>query len=176
MRVAALCALCALWTMAACRDERAAAATAQQLAAASRLTGTWDIRLELEPHTSVRAQRDTVASGTIALLVDHRGLLDSDELRGISNVGVYDLETEKFGWGRDDPTHPSTAMARTLPMTAARGPHDSVDVILSPGSATLSVRMAGILEGDSIRGRWTAESFRTGGGAGRFIMRRRARR
>jgi hypothetical protein len=148
------------------------AATPRSTAAAQQLSGTWDVLLLLDPHSTMRPPAVASVAGTVALIVDHRGLHDTDALRDVTHVGVYDVDFGAFGWGTDDRSTPATALARVAALEV-HGTHvDSVHVELSPGSAVLMVRLSGTLRGDSVSGRWEAEAFRAGGGSGRFVMRR----
>ncbi len=148
------------------------AATPRNTAATQQLTGTWDALLQLDPHSTMRPPAVGSVAGTLALIVGHRGLPDTDALRAVTHVGVYDVDFGAFGWGTDDRSTPATALARVAALEVQGTQVDSVHVVLSPGSPVLMVRLSGTLRGDSMSGRWEAEAFRAGGGSGRFVMRR----
>lgn len=150
--------------------------------AARRLVGTWQLQLirdgvHVEPGAVGEVRK---AEGTVTFLTDRVGRVSATELPGATHSGVYDLDLSPLGFMPDTPGPVPAAVARVGPGGAASdgaGPSgrttaDSVFIVLSPGAGRLYVMFAGTMRGDSIGGRWRAESFSAGGAAGDFVMRR----
>jgi hypothetical protein len=130
------------------------------------LDGAWVTRLTLESHLLGRAgpQERTVA-GDIALL-RNPSLATEPGLSGSpTHSGTYAARLRPFGFEIRRNHDPPTVVARL-------GPRDSVEIVLQPNGES-PVRMAGVLTGDSITGRWWYAPHRGGSASGRFSMRHR---
>ena len=147
--------------------------------AARRVVGSWDVVFTIDPHASVSLSY-TAASvrGTMVFTTDHHGPASMDALHDITHEGSYDLDFSPFGWTTRSADAPAVAIARVAAggdaTASARAGPDSLFVVLSPGTERFAVRMAGVLEGDSASGVWSARAYSAGGGVGRFVMRRHA--
>jgi hypothetical protein len=152
-----------------------------QQADATRLVGVWDVTVVLErPLTQLYDSMVTARQvrGTMAFTENRSSDVRSPDFGIVTDKGVYDLDLSSFNlpMGADDRVQ--SAVARTAPMHAegaiagqTQG-RDSVTIALEPGDSRLTVRLTGVLVGDSIAGSWTAEFLRTQA-TGRFSMQRR---
>jgi hypothetical protein len=146
---------------------------------AARLVGVWDVAMMLDhPFLigRVGSGESQPVAGTIAFTENRQGERDVEDFGVVTDRGASDLDLHSFSLplGRDD--HDETVVARTSSvLPTSRGGPDSVFVLLRSADGQLSVLMSGLLEGDSIRGRWAAEYLRNGTD-GRFTMRRHASR
>ena len=181
--IATACALFALSSTivaAACTDGDAAN-RAETLASPSalRLIGVWRATFWLDrPATLTRYAADSSpVVGTIAFTEDTHGLVSADELAGPTHDGVYDIDFSRFGFETRASGDFPGAIARISEAPRGKGAqtgHDSLSIVLSPGTQFMTVRMNGEIHGDTIAGVWTAATYRSGGGSGRFVMRRQA--
>jgi hypothetical protein len=132
----------------------------------SALDGAWVTSFTLESHLvgEARLQEQTIR-GEIALL---RNPLVSTE-PGLSgsptHSGTYAARLRPFGFEIRGSHDPPTVVARL-------GARDSVEIVLQPNGES-PVRMAGVLTGESITGRWWYAPHRGGSASGRFSMRHR---
>jgi hypothetical protein len=145
-----------------------------------RLSGSWEVSFQPDPRSSTLAMHASAArvTGTIVLATAHHGPTAVRELQGITHAGAYDLDFQPFGWttrGGNDPAPVVARLRPLLPTPSDSAARDSVFLVLSPGTSRFSVRMAGMLDGDTVRGTWSASSFSAGGGQGHFMMRRSIR-
>ena len=137
-------------------------------APARNLVGTWDATFQLDRAVIVTA---TVApsapvTGAIAFVESHTAAVDAPQLHAPTHTAVYDLDFRPFGFDLGVGGSKPVGVART-------SAPDSVVVFLAPSGSLFSVRLEGVLTGDTLRGIWNAESSRAGAGGGRFILRRR---
>ena len=158
-------------TLACAPDESAARARLLDSPAARRLVGAWDVTFQLDVATSVAVRPATTppVTGTLVFAEDRYGHTSSRELGEATHDGVYDVDFGPFGFSSRAAGDVPVAVARV----ASASPHESLYVVLSPGTAALAVRMTGTISDDSAAGQWRASAFSAGGGAGRFIIRRR---
>lgn len=142
--------------------------------AARRLAGTWTVSFAADSlATPALSAAGAVVAGTLILTAEQHGAPDVDELRGITDDGVYDLDFRPFGFTSGTP---AVLVARVVAGAGEVGKGasaDSVYLVLSPGTPRFAVRMAGIVAADGAAGVWSASAFSMGGGAGTFVMRRR---
>ena len=156
-------------------DEGSRAATLAS-PAARRLNGSWQASFSLDgPATVTQYARDTSqVAGIIAFAADNHGVVSAEELASPTHSGAYDIDFSRFGFStRTSGSFPEViARVSVVGNLNGRPEADSVSVVLSPGSQLLTVRMTGLMAGDSIVGGWTASGYRSSGGAGRFVMHR----
>jgi hypothetical protein len=182
LRCVASAALLALVvTMVACDGAPHADRTGLlERADAKRLIGAWDVTLVLERSiTPLDDARDLERSvpGTIAFTENRGSELEVTDFGVVTHKGVYDLDLTSFRLpAADDGRFPyaiarTTALRSTQERLASVGGDDSVSVALSPGDSHLSIRLTGLLTGDTIAGAWIAEFVRSQA-SGRFVMRR----
>src|SRR4051812_4968884 len=142
-----------------------------------RLVGTWEVSFQADPGSTTLAMRASpgAVTGTIMLATAHHGPTAAGGMQGVTHEGAYDLDFRPFGWTTRGDNDPAEVVARLRPRSARATDsttRDSVFLVLSPGTSRFSVQMRGTLEGDSVRGSWSASSFSAGGGDGRFVMHR----
>jgi hypothetical protein len=150
-------------------------------AEAKRLVGAWDVTFILEhPLTSLRDARVMAPpiSGTMAFTENRSSDISFPDFGSVTNKGAYDLDLTSFNLPMGADRRLQSAVARTAPVPAEQGSaqrspgRDSVIIALEPGDSRLTIRLVGVLAGDSIAGAWIAEFLRTEA-TGRFTMRRR---
>lgn len=168
---AALAAGAMYATLACAPDETPARARLLNSPAARRLVGAWDVTFQLDVATSVAVRAATAppVTGTLVFAEDRYGHTSSRELGEPTHDGVYDVDFGPFGFSSRAAGDVPVAVARV----ASASPRDSLYVVLSPGTTALAVQMTGTISDDDAAGQWRASAFSAGGGAGRFIMRRR---
>jgi hypothetical protein len=141
-----------------------------------RLAGSWEVSFAADPHSTTLSMHAaaSVVTGSIVLATAHHGPAVMGDIRDITHEGAYDLDFRPFGWTTRGDDDPAVAVARLSPGSRSgdSSTPDSVVVVLSPGTSRFSVQMRGLLKGDSVQGTWSAASFSSGGGNGRFVMRR----
>lgn len=148
--------------------------------AAQRLTGSWSVRLALDAGAAraMPAAPPALARGTLILTADQLGHVATVRLPGATHGGVYEIDVAGLGFVPDVEEPVPVAVARVVPGRAGGSPDgtrvtpDSVFIVLSPAAERLAIYLAGEMRGDSITGRWRAESFSAGGRAGTFAMHR----
>lgn len=134
-------------------------------APAQRLVGVWTVAFHLDrPMMLARTPTRRDVSGTIALIENHSGSPSFAVLPAALHQGTFDIDFTPFGFDPRERGDMPTAVGRTAA--------DSVEIVLAPEAAHITVLMHGRLSGDSISGTWTALSH-TAGGGGQFVMRRR---
>ena len=149
-------------TVAACERSRPDSEAADLDA----LDGTWVTSFTLESHLVGEAgPRERTVSGEIALL-RNPSLAGEPGLSGsATHSGTYAARLRPFGFeirrSHDAPT-----------LVARLTPRDSVEIVLEPDGES-PLRMAGVLAGDSIAGKWWYSPHRGGSASGRFSMRHR---
>jgi hypothetical protein len=104
--------------------------------------------------------------GTISLTLNEEGRsAPGFEEEPPMFFGTYDIPFERAGF--------ELSPTSGIPAVVGRIRGDSVDLKLAPDSR-LTIIMTGVLDHDSIAGRWATEYRRAGiDGAGRFVLRRR---
>lgn len=137
----------------------------EEPADAAALTGNWTAVFTLESHAAPGPIPSGPVRGEIVLLPD-ASLLPEAGLHGApTHVGSYELRFRPFGFemsgGRDVPA-----------LVARLVRDDSVEIVLQPDREA-PLRLAGVLSGDSVTGRWSFASYRGGSASGRFVMLRR---
>lgn len=164
----------ALVVASACRrDSSRQRRAALETTPARRLVGVWDATLWLDrpiaPGTDPRNPPRHVV-GSMAFLEDHVGSVSSEELRGSTHVGVYDIDFRPVGFQPRGPDGFPDMIARTVARptgqstAGAAAPSDSVSIVLDPGSSRFPLRLQGMMTADSISGTWTAGQALGGGG------------
>jgi hypothetical protein len=139
-----------------------------EAAFAEELEGLWDVRYSISqpPVLTTNARQAPKIAGRIALISNESITTGYPEVTTVTNYGSYDVNFSKFGFDSPQWGKPSTVVAGRLGK-------DSAIVLLSPGASTVSIRMAGRVYPDSIKGKWTVSLTRISGGGGDFIMKRR---
>lgn len=175
----ALLALSSTFVAAACTDSDPVN-RAETLASPSalRLIGVWHATFWLDRLSTVtRYAADTSpVVGTIAFTEDTHGLVSADELTGPTHDGVYDIDFSRFGFETRVSGDFPAAIARITEASRVSGvqpSHDSLSIVLSPGTQLFAVRMNGEIRGDTVSGVWSSSAYRAGGGSGRFVLARR---
>ena len=158
-------------TLGCASDETPARARLLDSPAARRLVGAWDVTFSLDVATSATVRPATTPSvtGTLVFAEDRYGHTSSRELGEPTHDGAYDVDFGPFGFSSRAAGDVPVAVARV----ASASPHESLYVVLSPGTTRLAVQMTGTLDDDSATGEWRAAAFSAGGGAGHFTMHRR---
>lgn len=149
---------------------------------AARLVGAWDVTLMLERPLTQR--QDSIRSslpvtGTMAFTENRRGAALFAGFGLATDKGAYDLDLASFGLPVGADSRTQTAVARTTPARRERsgrgersGGADSVFIALDPDDSRLSVRLAGVMIGDTVAGVWYADYLHASASGG-FTMRRR---
>ena len=171
---------CALASAACYGSEHADRKGVLERSDARRLIGAWDITLILErsitPLDDSRGVERAVV-GTIAFTENRSSDLEAPDFGVVTHKGVYDLDLTSFRLPPANDARIQVAVARTAVVRSAQeniaglDGEDSVFVALNPGDSHLSMRLAGLLAGDTISGDWVAEFVRSQA-SGRFVMRR----
>jgi hypothetical protein len=146
---------------------------------AARLVGAWNVTIVLERPLTILADTSAIrpVTGSIAFTENRQGDLEVESFGLVTHLGVSDLDLHSFSLplGHDD--RERLVIARTAPIVRVRGTgtsvaKDSVSILIQTADEQLNVILAGILTGDTVVGRWTAEHLRNEA-AGRFVMSRR---
>jgi hypothetical protein len=130
------------------------------------LVGAWDVRLSLsEPYPLGVAPKTRRICGTIGFVENHEMSAPSTD----DDRGVYDLELSRLGLGwLDVPSYPIAVARSNAPTDNGGGGHDSVAIVLNPGSSERIV-LLGHYDDRGINGEWTAQSAR-GTAVGAFLL------
>lgn len=152
----------------ACGD-RSSVEQGSRVALAERLTGTWDVRFEVDrppllTEQDIRSLR--VVEGQLAFLTNRSLDASYPQLATPTNYGTFDVDFSPFGFEARNRHRTPTAVAGWLSA-------DSVEIILAPDENRTIVRMRGRSAGDTVAGVWDVSISRVGGGGGGFVMRRR---
>jgi hypothetical protein len=153
--------LLVLFAVTGCKASR----SDEESANAAALTGTWVVDFTLESHVAPGPlPLERTVRGEIVLL-QNPSLSREAGLRGEpTHSGSYTARFRAFGF--------EMSGGHEVPALIARlAPSDSVEIVLQPDREA-PLRLAGILSGDSVTGRWSYASYRGGGASGRFVMRR----
>lgn len=136
--------------------------------AARELVGAWDVTFIANTLATslARSARDSVTRGVLTFALTTHGAPSMYGLRGVTHIGVYDVDFSRLGFAPAGAGGVTTSVARV----GAAG--DSVHMVLSPDADRFSVRMEGVLADGRGSGTWSATAFSAGGGMGRFVMRR----
>jgi hypothetical protein len=166
----------------ACRgNDRAHRERLLERADAEQLVGAWDVTLVIErPLTPLQDARATArpVTGMLAFTENRNSEETFADFGGVTHKGAYDLDLTSLGLPLGDDARTQSAVARTVPVRGApehtqrRPAKDSVFIALLPGGSHLSIRLTGLLVGDTIAGSWIAE-FARASASGRFSMQRR---
>ena len=145
-------------------------------AAADRLEGAWDLSLRLERAMSLSptaAALPFTVRGAVTMMGNRRTDVSFPSIPQPTQIGVYQLALDSLGLARWDENEVPGLVAREARKLAnAPSDHrDSVVIVLNPGIPTRVIRLLGVIDGDDVRGAWTAESPLGGGGT--FLLRRR---
>jgi hypothetical protein len=133
------------------------------------LTGAWDARLSLTSAYQIGAH-DPVARticGTIGFVDNHHRVVTGTQ--HAEAIGAYDLDLSRLGlhWSAGE-AYPEAIVSIAWDGKASRAPHDSVTIVLDPGS-TERIVLLGRHVGAGINGRWLAQSLR-GTATGHFSL------
>jgi hypothetical protein len=130
------------------------------------LAGMWDVHFHLDAGYDLRrggAPRDV--RGRVALVPNHSLDESYPDIGRPTNYGTYDVDFTPLGIeprSRD----------QTPTVVAGWRSRDSVQIVLTTGSPSLSVALSGRAVGDSVVGTWRYTLSRAAGGEGTFILRR----
>ena len=145
---------------------------------AARLVGAWDVTMILERPLTQLADSAAIGrsvTGSIAFTENRRGAREADDFGVVTGRGVADLDLHAFSlpFGGSEPE--GEVVARTAPIVApsAAAARDSVLLLVQSADGRVTVRLDGLLAGDTIAGLWSAEFLRNDAG-GRFTLRRSA--
>ena len=141
-----------------------------------RLEGTWDVSLRLERPMSLSptaAPPPFTVRGAMTMLANRQTDVSFPSIAQPTQIGVYQLPLSALGLARwEDGEVPGLAAREMRPAAGTPGDHpDSIVIVLNPDHSTRLIRLLGVIDGDDIRGVWTAESPLGGGGT--FLLRRR---
>lgn len=161
----------AVAVMLACGD-RSGVEQRSRVALAERLTGTWDVRFEVE-RPPVLTERDVrsrrVVEGQLAFLTNRSLDVSYPNVATPTNYGTFDVDFSPFGFEPGNRHRTPTAVAGWLSA-------DSIEILLAPDENQAVVTMRGRTAGDTVAGVWDVSISRVGGGGGRFVMRRHRER
>ena len=142
------------------------------VASAETLDGAWDITLRLErPLSFVDDEQPMPRSvkGRISLLDDRYGSQQYRRTGTLAFVGVYDMNVVALGL-------PAPGIG-AIPGVVAQRAHavqvasaDSLFLVMNPEFPRHSLRLSGVISGDTASGIWMAESPLGGGGS--FALKR----
>ena len=155
-------AICGVMMLAACHPDMAAWRNELANPAVARLGGAWAIELRADSAAYGRAAPGHT-SGTLSLALNRDRALNSAGRPPLA-FGAYDIPLSDLTVSTgDDPSTPAVWVERRS---------DSLVITLAP-EAKWPIRLAGAWNGDSIVGRWHAESEPGPAGNGNFALRRR---
>jgi hypothetical protein len=150
-----------LLALPACKPSR----PGEEPANAAALSGKWVADFTLESQAApgpIRSER--TVRGEMVLL-PNSSLSPEAGIRGVpTHSGSYTARFGAFGFELSGGHEVPTLIGRLF-----RG--DSVEIVLQPDREA-PLRLAGVLSGDSVTGRWSYDSYRGGGASGRFVMQR----
>lgn len=158
-----------------CHGEATPYARAPAVSAYRDMDGVWDVILRLERPMSFAEEGRAIprnVEGRITLLEDKTGRPASTRIRVPTFVGVYDIDVGALGLPAGELGAVPGVVARRAPSApAASNAHtDSVFLVMNPEMPGHSVRLSGVIAGDTARGSWTGESPLGGGGS--FVLQR----
>lgn len=144
-------------------------------AAIHRLVGTWDATFtRIGPDG--RDDPDAI-HGTIALVQDSYGHVETAQLTTADEIGVYDVDFRPFGFDPREGGGIPTLLATVTADSSDETPTEHVRMVLHPGDTRVAVVLDGILTHDgmlthdAITGSWQTDS-RTASGSGHFTLTR----
>ena len=129
------------------------------------LAGLWDARFQIAGQTDARSAAPENVQGRIALFPNHSLTASYEGIGTPTAYGTYDLDFTPLG------IEPRARDETPTVVAGWRG-QDSVVLVLTTGSPSLSVTLRGEAVGDSIAGRWSYTLSRVSGGEGSFALRR----
>lgn len=138
---------------------------------AAKLSGVWDITLELDTPLSFRTKAGRLPrqlTGQVAFLDDRLADRTFAAMRNPTNVGVYDIALDSLELPPWDARLVPGLAARVVPMESGR---DSIYMVVNPETPGHTLRLWGVFVDDGAKGMWVADSPLGGGGI--FMLRRR---
>lgn len=156
-------ALCALPVLLACAGDLGQQRPALDSSHAGKLTGTWDITLQLERPMSLRtpAGLPRQVSGSLALLEDRHAERSFAAMKDPTHIGVYDIALDSLELPPWDAGLVPGVAARVVPAESGR---DSIYILVNPETPGHMLRLSGIFADDGAKGTWVADSPLGGGG------------
>lgn len=149
----------------ACND-RSALDRQAQAPRTRRLIGTWDASFHLERPLVIGSDSGSMkqhVQGELAFLANRSVNRAYPTMKSPSAYGAFDVDFTPFGFDARSDDETPVAAAGWLST-------DSLEIILGDPHSDITVRMRGLVTGDSIAGSWRVLVSRTGGGGGRFVM------
>ena len=156
--------LCALPILLACAGDTGQQRPATDAAQAAKLTGTWDITLQLNRPLSLRTTGGGLprhVAGSIALLEDRHAERSFAAMKDPTHIGVYDIALDSLELPPWDVSLVPGLAARVVPSASGR---DSIYIVVNPETPGHMLRLSGVFAGDDVKGMWVAESPLGGGG------------
>ena len=156
--------LCALPILLACAGDTGQQRPATDAAQAAKLTGTWDITLQLNRPLSLRTTGGKLprhVAGSIALLEDRHAERSFAAMKDPTHIGVYDIALDSLELPPWDVSLVPGLAARVVPSASGR---DSIYIVVNPETPGHMLRLSGVFAGDDVKGMWVAESPLGGGG------------
>ena len=162
--------LCALPVLLACAGDSAQQRPATDSSHAGKLSGTWDITLQLERPLSLRTTLGGLprhVTGSVALLEDRHAERSFASMKEPTHIGVYDIALDSLELPPWDASLVPGLAARVKPSDSGK---DSIYIVVNPETPGHMLRLSGVRDGDDVHGIWVAESPLGGGGT--FMLRR----
>lgn len=156
--------LCALSILPACSGDGGQRRPATDAAQDAKLTGTWDITLQLDRPLSLRTTAGGLprhVTGSIAFLEDRHAERSFEAMKDPTHIGVYDIALDSLELPPWDVSLVPGLAARVVPSASAR---DSIYIVVNPETPGHMLRLSGVFAGDDVKGMWVAESPLGGGG------------
>ena len=157
-------ALCVLPAIFACSGDARQQRAALDRTHAGKLTGSWDITLELDRPMSLRTTADALprhVAGSIALLEDRHAERSFVAMKDVTHIGVYDIALDSLELSPWDVSLVPGVAARVVPQDSGR---DSIYLVVNPETPGHMLRLSGVFAGGDVKGLWLAESPLGGGG------------
>ena len=162
--MASVVALCVSAMVLACSGDARQQRSALDHTHAGKLTGSWDLTLQLDRPMSLRTTADALprhATGSIALLEDRHAERSFTSMRDPTHIGVYDIALDSLELPPWDASLVPGVAARVVPQDSGR---DSIYIVVNPETPGHMLRLSGVFAGDDVKGTWLAESPLGGGG------------
>lgn len=167
---ATIITLCALPVLLACAGDSAQQRPATDSSHAGKLSGTWDITLQLERPLSLRTTLGGLprhVTGSVALLEDRHAERSFASMKEPTHIGVYDIALDSLELPPWDASLVPGLAARVKPSDSGK---DSIYIVVNPETPGHMLRLSGVFADNGAQGIWVAESPLGGGGT--FTLRR----
>ena len=161
---ATIVALCVLTILSACSGDARQQRAVLDHSHARKLTGSWDITLQLDRPMSLRTTADVLprhAAGSIALLEDRHAERSFAAMKDPTHIGVYDIALDSLELPPWDASLVPGVAARVVPRDSGR---DSIYIVVNPETPGHMLRLSGVFADEGASGSWVAESPLGGGG------------